>query len=180
MAAVSAIDHAAPANTDTTKHSDEKRGSSPGSEDDDRVVAVGVQDAEVYRAAMPRWRFQLRQRVMQRLDAEMGSLERIQVRGPSNIMAPSSFPDLDPPRSGRRPGGRRSGTSTLSRPALQAHTRKGTLSSAGRAWADPGRHPPLLAASSCSSSRCGGGTRTQKSAKGEGVRYSLPDLLPIH
>lgn len=92
MAAVSAIDHAAPANKGTNQRSDGKGGSSPASEDDDRVVAVGVQDAEVYRAAMPRWRFQLRQCVMQRLDAEMGSLERIQVRRRTNVCACDSVP----------------------------------------------------------------------------------------
>lgn len=92
MAAVSAIDHAAPANNDGNKQIKEKDGSSSASEDDDRVVAVGVQDAEVYRAAMPRWRFQLRQRVMQRLDAEMGSLERIQVRRRTNVCACYSEP----------------------------------------------------------------------------------------
>ncbi|GAA5988001.1 hypothetical protein JCM10908_002022 [Rhodotorula pacifica] len=44
----------------------------------DDLIAVGVGDEEIYRAAMPTWRFKLRQIVMQRLAGEMGSLVRIQ------------------------------------------------------------------------------------------------------
>lgn len=43
------------------------------------LIAVGVADEQVYRSAMPPWRFKLRQLVMRRLAGEMRALEHIQV-----------------------------------------------------------------------------------------------------
>ena len=45
----------------------------------DELIAVGVADEQVYRSAMPLWRFKLRQLVMLRLAREMHALEHIQV-----------------------------------------------------------------------------------------------------
>lgn len=42
------------------------------------LIAVGVADEQVYRSAMPLWRFELRQIVMRRLAREMPALEHIQ------------------------------------------------------------------------------------------------------
>ncbi|KWU42431.1 hypothetical protein RHOSPDRAFT_36041 [Rhodotorula sp. JG-1b] len=44
----------------------------------DELIAVGVADEQVYRSAMPLWRFKLRQLVMRRLAHEMHALEHIQ------------------------------------------------------------------------------------------------------
>lgn len=46
----------------------------------DELIAVGVADEQVYRSAMPLWRFKLRQLVMRRLAREMHALEHIQVK----------------------------------------------------------------------------------------------------
>ncbi|GAA5874093.1 hypothetical protein JCM3774_001603 [Rhodotorula dairenensis] len=44
----------------------------------DELIAVGVADDQVYRNAMPLWRYKLRQLVMRRLRDEMQSLQHIQ------------------------------------------------------------------------------------------------------
>lgn len=99
----------------------------------EQLIAVGVADEQVYRRAMPLWRFKLRQRVMRRLEDEMQSIQHIQVSAAPLRRPRTRALSLSPDRVSltetdrgprRRTGGHPGVTSTLSRPALQAPIRE--------------------------------------------------------